>query len=71
MAQTFFVDYYDCRVADSAFKALNNRNMLGARLTLVSKKSPLGPPIQLETKGASVSCICTLRVAGPDKPPYS
>ncbi|TBU64511.1 RNA recognition motif 2-domain-containing protein [Dichomitus squalens] len=45
--QTFHVDYHDCRDAASAYKALNNRTIFGARLTLVSNKDVLTHPVRL------------------------
>ncbi|PIL34167.1 hypothetical protein GSI_03878 [Ganoderma sinense ZZ0214-1] len=45
--QTFHVDYHDCRDADSAFKALNNRTIFGARLTIVSNKTLVTHPVRL------------------------
>ena len=51
--QTFYVDYCDCREAVNAFKALNNRTILGARYTLVQRKNTLDPPFQLEYGGVS------------------
>lgn len=54
--QTFHVDYQDCRDADNAFKALNNRTILGARLTIVSNKALLTHPVRL-MQGAPSSSV--------------
>ncbi|KAI1796412.1 RNA recognition motif 2-domain-containing protein [Ganoderma leucocontextum] len=45
--QTFHVDYHDCRDAANAYKALNNRTIFGARLTIVSNKDVLTHPVRL------------------------
>ena len=46
-AQTFHVEFCDCRDAANAIKALNNRTILGARLTLSSNKDALDRPVRL------------------------
>ncbi|KAI0661172.1 RNA recognition motif 2-domain-containing protein [Cubamyces menziesii] len=45
--QTFHVEFCDCRDAANAIKALNNRTILGARLTLSSNKDALDRPVRL------------------------
>ncbi|KAI8993853.1 RNA recognition motif 2-domain-containing protein [Trametes punicea] len=53
--QTFHVDFCDCRDADQAYKALNNRTILGARLTLIFNKDALDQPDHLMEAGAVTS----------------
>ncbi|KAI0769666.1 RNA recognition motif 2-domain-containing protein [Trametes elegans] len=44
--QTYHVEFWDCRDAKNAYKALNNRTILGARLTLVSSQDALEHPVE-------------------------
>ncbi|OSD03965.1 hypothetical protein PYCCODRAFT_1364856 [Trametes coccinea BRFM310] len=53
--QTFHVDFCDCRDAAQAYKALNGRTILGARLTLISNKDALEHPVRLMEPGAATS----------------
>ncbi|KAI9067082.1 hypothetical protein FKP32DRAFT_1564289 [Trametes sanguinea] len=53
--QTFHVDFCDCRDAAQAYKALNGRTILGARLTLISNKDALEHPVRLMEPGAVTS----------------
>ncbi|CDO69291.1 hypothetical protein BN946_scf184976.g10 [Trametes cinnabarina] len=50
--QTFHVEFCDCRDATQAYKALNGRTILGARLTLISNKDALAHPVRLMQSGA-------------------
>ncbi|KAJ2980261.1 hypothetical protein NUW54_g11029 [Trametes sanguinea] len=52
---TFHVDFCDCRDAAQAYKALNGRTILGARLTLISNKDALEHPVRLMEPGAVTS----------------
>ncbi|KAI0365617.1 hypothetical protein BV20DRAFT_721398 [Pilatotrama ljubarskyi] len=51
LPQTFHVDFCDCRDASNAHKALNNRTILGARLTLISSRDALEHPARLMQNG--------------------
>ena len=42
------MEYCDCRDADNAFKAFNNRTILGARLAFSRTKTLLDSPIPLD-----------------------
>ncbi|KAI0675041.1 RNA recognition motif 2-domain-containing protein [Trametes maxima] len=53
--QTFHVDFCDCRDAVSAHKSLNNRTILGARMTLVSDKDALDHRVRSMQSGARSS----------------
>ncbi|OJT09286.1 Meiosis protein mei2 [Trametes pubescens] len=53
--QTFHVDFCDCRDAVHAYRALNNRTIFGARLTLISNKDALDHPARLMQSGARSS----------------
>ncbi|KAH9847633.1 RNA recognition motif 2-domain-containing protein [Lenzites betulinus] len=53
--QTFHVDFYDCRDALNAYKALNHRTIFGARLTLVSNMDALDHPARMMQSSARSS----------------
>ncbi|KAI0356223.1 hypothetical protein OH77DRAFT_243296 [Trametes cingulata] len=66
--QTFHVDFCDCRDALNAHKALNNRTILGARLTLISSRDALDRrvptrPMQGPERGASPDPVALPREA--------
>ncbi|KAI0743840.1 RNA recognition motif 2-domain-containing protein [Daedaleopsis nitida] len=62
--QTFHVDFYDCRNAANAFKALDKRPILGARFTLFSNKDLLEHPLRLmQSDECGVEAVALISMA--------